>query len=437
MTRSEIQALDKAHLWHPFTPMAEWCGAGSDPLVLERGQGVWLYDADGRRYFDGNSSIWTNLHGHAHPVITEAMRAQLDRFAHVSFLGATHEPAARLASELVGLLPGSGLNRVFLSDDGSTAIECALRQAWQYWEWCGAPRRTLVAFQRGYHGDTLGAASLGGIPLFAGMAGRLGLPIRHVDGADGLEAFTPSEAAQVAAVVIEPAVQGAAGFRLWPPGLLRQVREWCDRHGALLILDEVMTGFGRTGRMFACQHEGVTPDFLCLAKGLTGGYSPLAATLTTDRVFDAFLGPADERRTFFYGHSYSGHPLGCAAALASLQIFRDGRVLENLVPKIDFLTAALNQLRTRHSSLIQEVRQCGFMAGIEIRPPSPAAGAPAVPDRRWGAEICLVARQFGLLTRPIGNTLVFMPPLCATSEEVDFALTDLESAVLQVIPDGR
>lgn len=434
MTPSEIQDLDKAHLWHPFTPMAEWCGPDSKPLVLERGQGVWLYDTEGRRYFDGNSSIWTNIHGHAHPVITGAIREQLERFAHVSFLGATHEPAARLAAELVRLLPGSGLNRVFLSDDGSTAIECALRQAWQYWEWYGAPRRrTLVAFQLGYHGDTLGAASLGGIPLFAGTAGRLGLPVRHVTGAEQLEALTPSEAAEVAAVVIEPMVQGAAGFRLWPTGLLPRVRQWCDGHGVLLIFDEVMTGFGRTGRLFACQHDEVWPDFLCLAKGLTGGYSPLAATLTNDRVFKAFLGPVEERRTFFYGHSYSGHALGCAAALANLKVFRDSRVLESLAPKIDHLAAALRDLQARHPHLIREVRQCGFMAGIEMVEPTPVPPTAHPSPRRWGAEIALAARQFGLLTRPIGNTLILMPPLCASPEELDFAVTALESGLLWVV----
>ena len=434
MTTAEIQALDKAHLWHPFTPMAEWCAPESEPLVLERGEGVWLYDTEGRRYFDGNSSIWTNLHGHRHPVLTAAIREQLDRVAHVSFLGATHEPAARLAAELVGLFPPDSLTRVFFSDDGSTAVECALRQAWQYWEWLGQPhRRTLVAFAHAYHGDTLGAASLGGIPVFAGTAGRLGLPVRHVRDAEDLEALCPEEAGAVAAVIIEPLVQGAAGLRLWPPGLLRRLRAWCDRHGALLIFDEVMTGFGRTGRMFAGQHEAVTPDFLCLAKGLTGGYSPLAATLTTDRVFQAFAGPVAERRTFFYGHSYSGHALGCAVALASLRLFRENRILEQLGPKITHLQSALDRLRARHPRLVREVRQCGFIAGVEIHPPADTATPPPGPARRWGAEICHAARPLGLLTRPIGNTLILMPPLCTTIDELDFALAALESAILDVL----
>jgi len=426
-TTAELQALDQAHLWHPFTPMAEWCAPGHAPLVLESGEGVWLHDTEGRRYFDGNSSIWTNLHGHRHPALTGAIRRQLDRVAHVSFLGATHEPAVRLAAELAGLFPPGTLNRVFFSDDGSTAVECALRQAWQYWEWEGKPQRRVVAsFARAYHGDTLGAASLGGIPIFAGTATRLGLPVLNLRDVDQLEALNSSERESLAAVIVEPLIQGAAGLRLWPPGMLRALRHWCDRHGVLLIFDEVMTGFGRTGKMFAGEHEAVTPDFLCLAKGLSGGYSPLAATLTTDRVFQAFLGPVDERRTFFYGHSYSGHALGCAAALASLQIFRDEAVLERLAPTMEHLTRALESLRRRHPERVREVRQCGFVAGVELIP----AGHPAQ-DRapRWGPAVCQAARSFGLLTRPIGDTIVLLPPLCTTPAELDFALTALEAAM--------
>lgn len=432
-----LQALDKAHLWHPFTAMSEWCAPDYDPLVLERGEGVWLYDTEGRRYFDGNSSIWTNIHGHRHPAITEAIREQLDRVAHVSFLGATHEPAIRLAAELVNLFPPQSLTRVFFSDDGSTAVECALRLAWQFWEWHDQPhRRIIVAFDRAYHGDTLGAASLGGIPLFAGTAANLGLPVRHVADLAELEAITPPELQRIAAVVIEPLIQGAAGMRLWPDGLLRSLKSWCQRHDILLILDEVMTGFGRTGRLFACDHEDVQPDFLCLAKGLTGGYSPLAATMTTDRVFSAFAGPPTERRTFFYGHSYSGHALGCAAALANLRLFRDHHVLDRLAPKIEHLANALTRLKSRYPHWVREVRQRGFIAGVEIEPPprplSPSSPAPI----RWGAEICRAALAFGLLTRPIGNTLILMPPLCSTTEELDVALRALENALLQVLGPG-
>ena len=429
MTTAELQLLDQTHLWHPFTPMAEWCAPGYQPLVLERGQGVWLYDTEGRRYFDGNSSIWTNLHGHGHPVLTAAIREQLDRVAHVSFLGATHEPAVRLAAELVRLFPSGTLTRVFFSDDGSTAVECALRQAWQYWEWMGQPhRRTVAAFAQAYHGDTLGAASLGGIPAFSGTAARLGLPVLRLHDIDELEALPAADTEALSAIIIEPLIQGAAGLRLWPAGMLRTLRDWCDRHEVLLIFDEVMTGFGRTGKMFAGEHEAVTPDFLCLAKGLTGGYSPLAATLTTARIFEAFLGAPEERRTFFYGHSYSGHPLGCAAALASLSIFRDEDVLGRLGPKIAALSQGLEHLRQKHSRHVRAVRQCGFVAGLEVGAEVRASEVPP----RWGNAVCTAARSFGLLTRPIGNTVVLMPPLCTTDVELESALSALDQALENV-----
>ena len=429
MTTAELQLLDQTHLWHPFTPMAEWCAPGYQPLVLERGQGVWLYDTEGRRYFDGNSSIWTNLHGHCHPVLTAAIREQLDRVAHVSFLGATHEPAVRLAAELVRLFPAGTLTRVFFSDDGSTAVECALRQAWQYWEWMGQPhRRTVAAFAQAYHGDTLGAASLGGIPAFSGTAARLGLPVLRLHDIDELEALPAADTEALSAIIIEPLIQGAAGLRLWPAGMLRTLRDWCDRHEVLLIFDEVMTGFGRTGKMFAGEHEAVTPDFLCLAKGLTGGYSPLAATLTTARIFEAFLGAPEERRTFFYGHSYSGHPLGCAAALASLSIFRDEDVLGRLGPRITALSRGLEHLCQKHSRHVRAVRQCGFVAGLEVGAEVRASEVPP----RWGNAVCTAARSFGLLTRPIGNTVVLMPPLCTTDVELESALSALDQALEKV-----
>ena len=429
MTTAELQLLDQTHLWHPFTPMAEWCAPGYQPLVLERGQGVWLYDTEGRRYFDGNSSIWTNLHGHGHPVLTAAIREQLDRVAHVSFLGATHEPAVRLAAELVRLFPSGTLTRVFFSDDGSTAVECALRQTWQYWEWMGQPhRRTVAAFAQAYHGDTLGAASLGGIPAFSGTAARLGLPVLRLHDIDELEALPAADTEALSAIIIEPLIQGAAGLRLWPAGMLRTLRDWCDRHEVLLIFDEVMTGFGRTGKMFAGEHEAVTPDFLCLAKGLTGGYSPLAATLTTARIFEAFLGAPEERRTFFYGHSYSGHPLGCAAALASLSIFRDEDVLGRLGPKMAALSQGLEHLRQKHSRHVRAVRQCGFVAGLEVGAEVRASEVPP----RWGNAVCTAARSFGLLTRPIGNTVVLMPPLCTTDVELESALSALDQALEKV-----
>jgi adenosylmethionine-8-amino-7-oxononanoate aminotransferase len=289
-------------------------------------------------------------------------------------------------------------------------------------------RRTVAAFAHAYHGDTLGAASLGGIPAFSGTAARLGLPVLRLHDVDELEALSAADTEELSAIIIEPLIQGAAGLRLWPAGMLRTLRDWCDRHEVLLIFDEVMTGFGRTGKMFAGEHEAVTPDFLCLAKGLTGGYSPLAATLTTARIFEAFLGAPEERRTFFYGHSYSGHPLGCAAALASLSIFRDEDVLGRLGPKIAALSQGLDRLRQKYPRHVFGVRQCGFVAGLEVGSEIVASDTPP----RWGAAVCTAARSFGLLTRPIGNTVVLMPPLCTSDAELQSALSALDQALESV-----
>jgi adenosylmethionine---8-amino-7-oxononanoate aminotransferase len=407
-----LLALEKTHVWHPFTPMDAWCVEQHEPLLIDSAEGCWLFDQHGRRYLDGNSSIWTNIHGHNHPVINAALHAQLDRVAHTSFLGFTHSNAARLASALTQLLPDSGLERVFYSDNGSTAIEAALRMALQYHRQSGAPERTvIVAFDRGYHGDTLGAASLGGLSLFKGAADGYGYEVVRVASMEALRAL-PS--ASFAAVVIEPLIQGAAGMRTWPSGMLAELRQWCTAQNVLLIADEVMTGFGRTGSMFACQREEVIPDFLCLAKGLTGGYLPLAVTMTTAKVFSAFLG--DTGRAFYYGHSYTANQLGCAAALASLQVFVDEQVLESLPQKVADFTRLLSTLPAR------EIRQCGLIAGIEID------GAPGT-----GAAICLAAREFGLLTRPIGNVVVLMPPLCITSSEMEQMVGALAQAMQRVL----
>ena len=295
---SDLAQRDKACLWHPFTPMRQWCAQDHEPLVLASARGCVITDDRGRSYLDGNSSIWTNIHGHNHPAINAAIREQLDRAAHTSFLGFTNPPAIRLAEALLALLPGGKLSRVFYSDDGSTAIEAAVRMALQFWKQNGAPERdTILAFDRAYHGDTLGAASLGGISLFKGSGNDFGYRVLRVASVEALDHLPPAGLARIAAAVIEPLVQGAAGMTLWPPGTLRALDAWCRARDVFLILDEVLTGFGRTGRMFACEHESVVPDFLCLAKGLTGGFMPLAATLTTERVFAGFHGEPAEGRT--------------------------------------------------------------------------------------------------------------------------------------------
>ncbi|MEI6676566.1 MAG: adenosylmethionine--8-amino-7-oxononanoate transaminase [Verrucomicrobiota bacterium] len=422
-TRRWIEA-DQAHCWHPFTRQSEWCAQGHEPLLLVRGEGVWLWDSEGRRYFDGNSSIWTNIHGHGHPHIVAAIRAQLDRVAHTSFLGFTHPGAAELATRLCACFPNNSLERAFFSDDGSTAIEVALKMAVQYRLQTGAPaRRGFLAFANGYHGDTLGAASLGGVGRFFERFRGLGYPVQHVASMDELRALPDNMLAGLAGVVIEPLIQGVNEMRPWPAGMLAELRAWCDQQGIHLILDEVMTGFGRTGSLFACQREGVVPDFLCLAKGLTGGYLPLAATLTTGTIYDAFLGAADH--AFYYGHSYTANPLGCAAALASLEVFEQEQTLKLLPAKIEHLRQGLATLQARHP-VIHAIRQCGFIAGIELRQP---AGQKFPPGERFGEAFCHAARAHGLLTRPILDTVVLLPPLCATPTELDYALAALDAAL--------
>jgi len=411
MSPLALAELEKRHSWHPFTPMQAWTAATHEPVMIESASGCVLRDQQGREYLDGNASIWTNIHGHNHPVINAAIIEQLGKVAHTSFLGFSHAPAALLAKELVDLLPGGKMERVFFSDDGSTAIECAVRMALQFWRQNGRPERdTIVAFDRAYHGDTLGAASLGGIPTFKGSANQFGYRVVRVQSLDELRDQPPE---RLAAVIIEPLIQGVANMRLWPKGMLRDLNAWCGQNDVFLILDEVMTGFGRTGKMFACLHEDVVPDFLCLAKGLTGGYLPLAATLTTKRVFEGFHGPEN---TFYYGHSYTANPLGCAAALASLRVFRDEAVLEHLEPKIALLAELLAELQPVPGVLA--TRQLGLIAGIDLAGP---AGT--------GAAVCLAARQHGLLTRPIQNTLVLMPPLCVTVPELRQMVNAIRSAL--------
>ncbi|MGB6220808.1 adenosylmethionine--8-amino-7-oxononanoate transaminase [Haloferula sp.] len=406
-------AADKRHCWHPFTPQGAWTDGGHDPLVLVRGQGCWLWDSEGRKYFDGNSSIWTNIHGHNHPVLNEALRKQAEQVAHTSYLGFANPRASELAEKLVSFFPEQTLERVFYSDNGSTAVEVAMKMSLQYWMQCGSMKRTrFVAFNNGYHGDTMGAASLGGVSRFFERFRQFGVEVDFVSSIEDLEALDPEH---TAAVIIEPLIQGVNEMRPWPCGMLKALRDYCDKAGVHLILDEVMTGFGRTGTMFACEQESVVPDFLCLAKGLTGGYMPMAATLTTREVYEAFLGDAEN--AFYYGHSYTANPLGCAVALANLGLFESENTLEKLKSKIEALSALLDALEGEKSR-VHEVRQCGFIAGIELRQ---ADGLSFPEDNKVGAAVCAEARQHGLLTRPIRDTVVIMPPLCTEPDELEAA----------------
>ena len=408
----QLVADDKRYLWHPFTNMGEWCAPAHEPIVLVEGKGALVRDSRGREYIDGNSSIWTNIHGHNHPRINAAIRAQLERVAHTSFLGTTNPPAIELAREIVRLFPEEKFGRVFYSDDGSTGIEAALRIVSQFWKLKRSSRRFFISFREGYHGDTAGAASLGAAAMFGSAIEEWRAPVRQVASIEELAALPHPQ--EIAAVVIEPIIQGAAGMKIWPEGTLRAVRSWCDQAGALLIADEVMTGFGRTGKMFACEHEEVQPDLYVFAKGLSGGYLPLALTLVSHEVFAPFQSDAS---VFYYGHSFTGNALGCAAALASLEIFRTEQTLEKLAPKIATLNERLNLLSAATGV---GTRSIGLIGAVEL------------PSSRLAAQACLAMRSRGLLTRPIRETIVFMPPLCISDEQLESALHILKQAVEDV-----
>jgi adenosylmethionine---8-amino-7-oxononanoate aminotransferase len=403
---AELAALDRKILWHPFTQQRGW-EENEPPVLIERAQGTTLWDTDGNAYIDGVSSLWCNVHGHRHPAIDAAVRAQLDRVAHTTMLGLSHPPAVELARRLLSVVP-AGLSRVFYSDNGSTAVEVALKMAFQWWQQRGATSRTgFICLRNAYHGDTVGSVSVGGIDLFHSMYRPLLFDAWQAEpgDADDMARLLAENSGRVAAVVVEPLVQGAAGILVHPPGYLRAVRELCDEHGVLLICDEVATGFGRTGRMFACEHEDVTPDLMCVAKGLTGGYLPLAATLTTERIYEGFLGAFEEFKTFFHGHTYTGNPLACAAAIATLDVFEREQTLTRVRGKADCLGAWLDRFVAPLAG-VAEIRRRGLMVGVQL------ADFPL--EARMGHQVTLAARRRGAIVRPLGDVIVLMPPLSIT-----------------------
>jgi adenosylmethionine-8-amino-7-oxononanoate aminotransferase len=407
---TDYAQLDRDHVWHPFTQQQGW--SAEEPLVIERGEGSYLFDTEGRRYLDGTAALWCNVHGHRHPTIDGAVREQLDRVAHTTMLGLTHPGATELAARLIEIAPGA-LSRVFYSDSGSTAAEIALKIAFQYQQQRGgshAQRTKFVRLREAYHGDTIGSVSVGGIDLFHSTYRPL-LFETHVaapgDAAD-LERVLAAHGDEIAGVIVEPLVQGAAGILIQPTGYLRAARDLCDRFGVPLICDEVATGFGRTGTMFACEQEGVAPDLMCLAKGITGGYLPLAATLTSEEIYEGFLGSYEEFRTFFHGHTYTGNPLACAAALANLDVFEQERTLERLQPKIALFEELLAEVAAMPE--VAEVRQKGVMVGIDLGEHDPAL--------QMGHRVTREARKRGAFIRPLGNTVVLMPPLSISEDEL-------------------
>lgn len=443
---ARLIADDKAYVWHPFTQMADWLA--DEPLVIAAGEGCYLIDTEGRRYLDGVSSLWVTVHGHRHPVLDAAIRAQLDRIAHSTLLGLANIPSIELARRLVALAP-PGLSKVFYAENGASAVEIALKMAFQYWQHRGEPQRTrFVSLQGAYHGDTLGAVSVGGLDVFHARFRPLLFPALHAPQpycyrcplgqaypacelacAEALGELLAAHAEEVAAVIVEPLVQGAAGMVTQPPGYLRRLRALCDRHGVLLIADEVATGFGRTGRLFACEHEAVAPDLLVLGKGITGGYLPLSAVLTTEAIYEAFLGDYTELKTFFHGHTYTGNQLCCAAALANLDLFAQEDTLGRLQPKIAQLAAGLARFWTL--AHVGDVRQRGFMVGIELvadratREPYPLAA-------RVGQRVCWAARARGAILRPLGDVIVLMPPLSIAPDELERLLAITYASIAEV-----
>ncbi|HTN54339.1 MAG TPA: adenosylmethionine--8-amino-7-oxononanoate transaminase [Anaeromyxobacter sp.] len=424
---------DHQHLWHPFTQMQDWLA--EEPVIVDAAEGVYLQDTLGNRYLDGVSSLWCNVHGHRVPEIDAAVRAQLDRVAHSTLLGLASTASIECAEELVRHLP-RGLTRVFFSDAGATAVEIALKMAFQHHQLRGDTARSeFVALRGGYHGDTIGSVSLGGIDLFHRIFKPLLFDVHHAPQpycyrcplgktypdcatacAGEVERIFEARPGRIAALVLEPLMQGADGMIAQPPGYLRRMREICDRHGALLVCDEVATGWGRTGTTFAVEQEGVVPDLLTMAKGLTGGYLPLAATCTTEAVFESFLGPHDSQRTFFHGHTYAGNPLACAAATASMALFRERRIVEGLPAKAAALARALAPAaRLEH---VGELRQRGLMVGIElVRDRATREEYPYA--LRAGHQVILAARRRGALLRPLGNVVVLMPPLAMTEAQLE------------------
>ncbi len=448
-----LAALDRAHVWHPFTQMQTWLVPLPDDeaVIIDHARGSWLFDTRGRKYLDAISSLWVNLHGHRKSEIDSAIKLQLSSVAHSTLLGLASPPSIELAAQLVQRAPKAegepGLNKVFYSDSGSTSVEIALKMAFQHWQLRGKSKKTrFVALAEGYHGDTLGAVSVGGMDLFHQLFQPLlfdclRIPTPYVyrwptgpkhcleSAALAAEALISGRRDEIAAVVMEPLVQGAAGMITHPPGYLKRIAKACKENGVLLICDEVATGFGRTGTLFACEQEEVVPDFLCMAKGITGGYLPLAATLTTDAVFESFLGPFESKRTFFHGHSYTGNALACAAALASLRIFDEEGTLGHVRQMAERFAEGLKSIaELKH---VGDVRQRGLMIGIEL-----------VRDRatreefdytaRVGHRVCIAGRKREVMLRPLGNVVVLMPPLSIAPSEVDLLVEAVRDSIIEV-----
>jgi adenosylmethionine-8-amino-7-oxononanoate transaminase len=444
--QKRIEGMDKKYLWHPFTQMQEW--VEQSPLIITEGRGTYIKDARGRWYIDGISSLWVTVHGHRKQEIDTAIKEQLDKISHSTLLGFTNPLAAELAEKLVQITPDR-LSRVFYSDNGSTAVEVGLKIAYQYWQQRGVKgKKKFLSLKNAYHGDTIGAVSVGGIDLFHKVYSPLlfksfkapspycyrcelgkKYPSCSLSCLKQMEKILKRDHGEIAALIIEPLVQGAAGMILSPPQYLKGVQGLCRKYNVLLIADEVATGFGRTGTLFACDHEGVRPDIMCLAKGITGGYLPLAATVTTEKIYRAFLGKYEDLKTFFHGHTYSGNQLACAAALASLNVFRKERTLQKLQTKIDLLEKELDAIAGMPH--VGDVRQKGFMVGIELVRDRKTK-EPYALEERIGWKVCSRARLKGVLIRPLGDVIVLMPPLSISRDELKSLLRVTGEAIKEI-----
>ena len=448
-----MEKLDKRYIWHPFTQMQDW--EKEKQIIIESGKGCTLTDIHGSSYIDGVSSLWVTIHGHRKKEIDTAIAAQLKQIGHSTLLGLSHVPAVRLAEKLVKIAP-KGLTKVFYSDSGSTSVEIALKIAFQYWQQKGTPyqkKTGFISFTEAYHGDTLGAVSVGGIKLFHTIYKPLLFQTYKIESPHcyrckyGLNypecqntCFVHAErtiqkySSVTAALIIEPLVQGAAGMLIQPAGYLKKIRELCTKYNILMIADEVATGFGRTGKMFACEHERVTPDILCIAKGITGGYLPLAATLTTDDIYAGFLGDYSEFKTFFHGHTYTGNPLACAAAIANIDLYQKENTLAKIQPKITELAKGLKQFKALEH--VGEIRQKGLMVGIELvknrhtKQPYPV-------ESKIGIEVIVECRKRGLIIRPLGNVIVIMPPLSISLRELNRMLQIIYASIQKVTKNSR
>lgn len=441
-----LEQWDREYIWHPFTQMQLY--VKTRPLVIERGEGSYLIDIEGNRYLDGVSSLWVTVHGHNKKELNDAIKEQVDQISHSTLLGLANVPSILLAKKLVEVTP-SGLNKVFYSDSGSTAVEIALKMAFQYWKQkdggAFGGKTRYISLGEAYHGDTIGSVSVGGMDLFHEIFRPLLFDRIHVPApfcyrcpldlagpscgmacAEAVEEVMARNHGEIAAMIVEPLVQGAAGMIVATEGYLSRLRELCSRYNILLIADEVAVGFGRTGKMFACEHEGVTPDLMCLAKGITGGYLPLAATLATDEVYSAFLGEHRECKTFFHGHTYTGNPVACAAALANIKLLEDEKVIEGLGEKISFLEEGLKRFAAL--THVGDIRQRGMMAGIELVKDK-MTKEPYPWEDNMGYRVILEARKNGLVIRPLGNVIVLMPVLSMTIAELGRVLDITYSAI--------